>query len=144
MRLSRTVEYALHATLQIASSGTGAPISARELASCNSMPARFLLQVLHRLVMSGILRSTRGVHGGYKLQRPCEDVSLLNLIEAVDGPVTACVPGHQILSGDIQEMLGETLNDAAEAKRIELHKLTIVRLLRSPNALIATPWNPPL
>jgi Rrf2 family protein len=53
------------------------------------MPERFLLQVLRKMVDHGILHSTRGVTGGYKLKRRPDAISLLQVIEAVDGPVTA-------------------------------------------------------
>ena len=51
------------------------------------MPERFLLQILRNLVTHGILQSHRGVEGGYSLERPAEQISLLELIEAVDGPL---------------------------------------------------------
>ena len=52
------------------------------------MPDRFLLQILRNLVAHGLLRSTRGVIGGYTLARDPDDISLLDIIEAVEGPVT--------------------------------------------------------
>jgi Rrf2 family protein len=51
------------------------------------MPDRFLLQILRNLVAHGLLRSTRGVIGGYALARSPEEISLLDIIEAVEGPV---------------------------------------------------------
>lgn len=52
------------------------------------MPDRFLLQILRNLVAHGLLRSTRGVIGGYALARSPNEISLLDIIEAVEGPVT--------------------------------------------------------
>ena len=51
------------------------------------MPERFLLQILRNLVTHGILRSTRGVDGGYSLVRPADEVSVLDVIEAIEGPM---------------------------------------------------------
>ena len=51
------------------------------------MPDRFLLQILRNLVAHGLLRSTRGVIGGYTLARSTDEISLLDIIEAVEGPV---------------------------------------------------------
>jgi hypothetical protein len=51
------------------------------------MPERFLLQILRVLVTHGILRSTRGVDGGYALTKPADQISLLEVIEAIDGPL---------------------------------------------------------
>ncbi len=53
------------------------------------MPERFLLQILRSLVTHGILSSTRGVDGGYALERPVEQISLLEVIEAIDGPLNS-------------------------------------------------------
>lgn len=55
------------------------------------MPERFLPQVLRQLVTGGILRSSRGIYGGYVLARKAEDISPLEIIEAIDGPVNALV-----------------------------------------------------
>jgi len=56
------------------------------------MPERFLLQVLRNLVNHGLLKSTRGVEGGYFLLRPPGEISLLHIIEATDGPLTPMLP----------------------------------------------------
>ncbi len=65
MKFSRTVSYALQATLQLAQEDRAAPVPCSQLAAEGKMPERFLLQILRNLVTHGILRSTRGVDGGY-------------------------------------------------------------------------------
>jgi Rrf2 family protein len=92
MKLSRTVAYAVRATLQLAQANSGAPVPCSRLASEGRMPERFLLQILRNLVTHGILHSTRGVDGGYSLERKPEEISLLDLIEAIDGPLIAMLP----------------------------------------------------
>ena len=67
MKLSRTVAYAVRATLQLAQNPSDSPVPCSKLASDGNMPERFLLQILRNLVTHGILRSTRGVDGGYTL-----------------------------------------------------------------------------
>ena len=99
MKISRTVAYAVQATLQLAQSGSEGPVPCSRLAADGHMPERFLLQVLRHLVTHGILHSTRGVEGGYRLERPPEQISLLSVIEAIEGPLNADVPG-----GDVNEM----------------------------------------
>ena len=69
MKLSRTVTYAIQATLQLAESDSRTPVPCSKLASQGAMPERFLLQILRNLVNHGILQSTRGVDGGYALLR---------------------------------------------------------------------------
>lgn len=92
MKVSRTVSYALRATLQLAETNSPKPVPCSRLAADGGMPERFLLQILRSLVNHGILQSTRGVDGGYTLSRPAADISLLEVMEAVEGPVDARLP----------------------------------------------------
>src|SRR5947207_120468 len=92
MKLSRTAGYALQATLQLAETGSIAPVPCSQLAAEGGMPERFLLQILRNLVTHGILHSARGVDGGYMLDRPPEQISILQVIEAVDGPLSPSIP----------------------------------------------------
>ena len=85
MKLSRTVSYAVRATLQLAQLSSKGPVPCSKLAAEGKMPERFLLQILRNLVTHGILRSTRGVDGGYALVRPADQISLLEVIEAKIG-----------------------------------------------------------
>ena len=84
MKLSRTVAYAVRATLALAQAESDGPVPCSKLAAEGKMPERFLLQILRSLVTHGILRSTRGVDGGYALVRPAEEISLLEVIEAIE------------------------------------------------------------
>jgi len=129
MKLSRTVTYAIQATLQLAQSKTGGPVPCSQLAACSSMPERFLLQVLRSLVTHGILSSTRGVVGGYMLQRAPEEISLLDLIEAIEGPLVSSVPATPSLAEETIAKLQQALNDAAAAKRFELSRVSLADLL---------------
>ena len=91
-----TVAYALQATLQLARLGRGADAHPLQSPGRRRPDAgRFLLQVLRNLVRHGILQSTRGVDGGYSLERSPADISLLDVIEAVDGPMASLLPVHE-------------------------------------------------
>src|SRR4051812_28683567 len=92
MKLSRTVAYALQASLQLARADSPAPVPCSRLAAEGRMPERFLLQILRSLVTHGILHSTRGVDGGYALDRKPNEISVLDVIEAIDGPLSASLP----------------------------------------------------
>jgi Rrf2 family protein len=133
MKLSRTTEYAIQAVLLLAQSTADGAVSATQLAAVSRMPERFLLQVLRNLVKHGILTSRLGVVGGFNLHRKPEDVSLLNLIEAVEGPIVACVPASQFLTDDTQTKVRQALHNAATATRAELSRLTLKQLLESPD-----------
>jgi Rrf2 family protein len=132
MKLSRTTEYALQATLELAQSTTGCPVSSTHLASSSSMPERFLLQVLRNLVTHGILSSTRGVVGGYRLHRRPADISLLDLIEAIEGPVVGGLTAGNVLSENIQVTVRVILENIAESTRSHLDRITLADLLQSP------------
>jgi len=131
MRLSRTVEYALHATLQLAQAKTSAPVPCSQLAAAGSMPERFLLQVLRSLVNHGILNSTRGVVGGYALGRAAAEISLLDLIEAIEGPLVTVTRESQSLPPTAVAALRDALDKATNALRAELQALKLSDLLQA-------------
>jgi Rrf2 family transcriptional regulator, cysteine metabolism repressor len=130
MKLSRTSSYALQAVLQLArSSDSGTPIPCSRLAAEGKMPERFLLQILRSLVTRGILGSTRGVIGGYALERSPEQVSLLDIIEAVDGPVVSSLSMHEGLSEDANQKLKCVLATVTELARRELDAIKLADLM---------------
>src|SRR6185503_19047842 len=119
MKLSRTVAYAVRATLQLAQYSQGTPVPSSKLASEGHMPERFLLQILRNLVTHGILRSTRGVEGGYALTRPPEQISLLEVIEAIEGPMGAG-GGNGDFNNDPEPRLLDALKSITETSRKQL------------------------
>lgn len=120
MKLSRTVLYALQATCQLGASHDDSPVPSKKLAEGGGMPDRFLLQILRNLVAHGVLRSTRGVIGGYALARSPEDISLLDIIEAVEGPVTFEVAqphrGHDCIQQALEAVTVNIRRDLADLK----------------------------
>ncbi len=132
MKLSRTVGYALQATLQLAQSKTDAPVACSRIAATGNMPERFLLQILRNLVAHGILESTRGVDGGYTLERAPDDVSLLELIEAIDGPLISALPLNEGLPAGSKKKLQRALKDITDMARQELKDVTLAHLLPEP------------
>jgi Rrf2 family protein len=129
MRFSRTVSYALHATLQLARSETGVPVPCNRLAATGALPERFLLQILRDLVNYGILRSTRGIEGGYALGRSPAEISLLDVIEAVDGPLTTALPVYQGLPEEAKSRLECALSEVNELARRGLQAVKLNHLL---------------
>jgi Rrf2 family protein len=95
------------------------------------MPERFLLQVLRGLVTHGILRSARGVDGGYMLKRSPAEISLLEVIEAVDGPIDSTMPSHEGLPAEYRAKLECALWKITELARSELRSITLAHLLPS-------------
>ena len=132
MKLSRTVAYALQATLQLARSETSRPVPCSRLAAEGRMPERFLLQILRNLVAHGVLRSTRGVEGGYSLQRNPSDISLLEVIEAAEGPMMSDVPLGDGLPRESQARLRQAVVRITDLARDELEAIKLAHLLPKP------------
>jgi Rrf2 family protein len=133
MKLSRTVAYAVRATLQLAQLQAQGPIPCSRLATEGKMPERFLLQILRNLVTHGILRSTRGVEGGYSLVRPAHDISLLEVIEAIEGPYHAPLEIGEGLPADSQTKLQSALESVTKSTRKQLEAIKLSQLLRPPD-----------
>jgi Rrf2 family protein len=92
LRLSKKADYALLAMRHLAANSAREAISARELAEMYAIPPELLAKVLQKLVRARLLESHQGIRGGYGLSRPPEAVSVAEVIQAIDGPltVTAC------------------------------------------------------
>jgi Rrf2 family protein len=129
MKLSRSSTYAIQAALELAQSETDVPVACSQLAANCAMPSRFLLQILHRLVAHGILTSTRGTLGGYELRRSPERISLLDLVEATDGPLVDDKPTANLIVPAAEKQVRLALNRATRAARTELARTTLADLL---------------
>ncbi|PZR17587.1 MAG: Rrf2 family transcriptional regulator [Archangium gephyra] len=90
-QISRKIEYGTRAMLFLASLPDGMTTSFREIARQMSVPEEFLAKILKTLVKASLVRSTRGARGGYALARPASQISFLEVIEAVEGPVSVNV-----------------------------------------------------
>lgn len=144
MKLSRTVAYAVRATLQLAQSESDSPIPCSRLANEGQMPERFLLQILRNLVTHGILRSTRGVDGGYSLVRPPDQVSLLEVIEAIEGPMETGEPMVAGIPEETSNKLHQALCSVTENARGQLEAIKLSQLLEPPPALPEQRSVPPM
>jgi len=95
------------------------------------MPERFLLQILRSLVTRGLLCSTRGVDGGYYLARPADQISLKDIIEAFDNPLSPNIPAIDSLAPEVRKRILSSLNGASAAAHAELEKLSMADLMRT-------------
>src|SRR5688500_16216732 len=133
MNLSRTAADAVRATLQLAQLQSEGPVPCSHLASTGKMPERFLLQILRNLVTHGILRSTRGVDGGYALVRPADQISLLEVIEAIEGPYDSTLELGEGLPIDSRTMLRDALEEVTTTTRSQLEAIKLSQLLKPPS-----------
>jgi Rrf2 family protein len=117
MRLSARVDYALRAVLELATGGQ-APVTADKIARAQEIPPKFCESILLQLRRGGIVFAQRGPEGGYWLAKPVTEISLLEIIEVIDGPLGS--PRSQA-SGALQQVW-TALEDA------ERHILTQVKV----------------
>jgi len=89
MRVSAKSDYALRALIEMAGRADGPPVSAEELGRLQEIPHGFLQAILADLRRSGVVVSQRGQSGGWRLGRPADEVSVADVIRAVDGPLVS-------------------------------------------------------
>jgi Rrf2 family protein len=97
LRLSKKADYALMAMKHLATQPDPISTSAREIAEQYDIPAELMAKVLQRLARRGLLTSHQGTRGGYTLAKSTSAISVADIIEAIDGPltVTACSTGDE-------------------------------------------------
>ena len=88
LRLSKKADYALIAMKHLAIRLDAASASAREIAEQYDIPIELMAKVLQRLARRGLLTSHQGTRGGYRLAKPSTVISVADIIQAIDGPVT--------------------------------------------------------
>jgi Rrf2 family protein len=93
MRISARADYALRAAAELAAAG-GGPVKGDALATAQSIPHKFLENILADLRHARLVRSQRGADGGYWLAQPAEDISLADIIRAVEGPLASVRGGR--------------------------------------------------
>jgi Rrf2 family protein len=86
MRVSAKVDYALRAALELAAAGEG-PTKGERIAQAQDIPLKFLENILLELRHHGLVQSQRGAVGGYWLARPANEITLADVIRAVEGPL---------------------------------------------------------
>jgi Rrf2 family protein len=89
MRVSAKSDYALRALIEIAARADAAPVSAEELGRLQDVPHGFLQAILADLRRSGLVVAQRGQSGGWRLARDAADISVADVIRAVDGPLVS-------------------------------------------------------
>ncbi len=131
MKLTRASDYALGALVHLARAGLGRPVASHEMADAHRIPERFLVKVLRPLVSAGILRSVKGPGGGYRLGRPPKQVSLLEVVEAVDGPIRGDAPAvGKAGAATFDRRLQQVCDESAGLVRQRLAAVSLADLAR--------------
>ena len=126
MKLTRASIYAIHAVAFMAAQKQNLPTASHAIARARGIPERFLLKVLKPLVSARVLLSLKGPHGGYRLARSPSQITLLEIVEAVDGPLRGQVsfrggPGNDPMDRRLEAIC----NQIVEQMRKQLQKVRI-------------------
>lgn len=95
-KISRMTDYGVVVMAQLAQA-RDAVVTAPDLAAAAGLPAPTVAKILKRMTRGGLVTSQRGIHGGYALSRPADEISVADIIRALEGPVavTQCVDGAE-------------------------------------------------
>jgi Rrf2 family protein len=129
MKFTSACVYALRALVHLARHGGGGLVASHTIAAAEGLSESFLLKSLKPLVSAGVLRSVKGPSGGYRLARPARKITLLEVVEAVDGPIRGDVapvaPGE---GARLDARLQEVCEGVAEVVRRRLGKMSVADL----------------
>jgi Rrf2 family protein len=127
MKLTHACGYAIHAVVYLAKQKEDHLVASRQIAEAQGLPERFLVKVLKPLVSAQVLLSLRGPNGGYRLARPPRTITLLEIVEAVEGPIRGQVPLLSTNNGDdkFSRRLETVCAEAADLVRQRLQKVRL-------------------
>ncbi len=129
MKLTRASSYAIYAMVHIAGYKPNVPLASHEIAQAHNIPERFLLKVLKPLVSAGLLHSVKGPRGGYRLARSASQISMLDVVEAVEGPIRGLTSFHsEAGSNGLEKRLDSVCAQAAEHTRRQLQSVRLSQL----------------
>jgi Rrf2 family protein len=132
MKLTRASNYALQALAYLLDQPPEKSVASHVVAEARDIPERFLLKVLQPLVSAGVLRSIKGPNGGYRLAKPAKQISLLQVVEAVDGPIRGAAPAvGKNGAASFDKRLQGVCDSLASLVRDRMAKVTLADLAKS-------------
>ena len=109
MRVSAKADYAVRAAVELAAAPADQPVKGEAIAAAQEIPLRFLENILAEMRQQGLVHSRRGQEGGYWLARPADDVTIAEVIRAVEGPLASVRgerPEQLAFSGSAEPLKG--------------------------------------
>jgi Rrf2 family protein len=130
MRVSAKADYAVRAVAELAAAEEG-PIKGERLADAQDIPLQFLEHILLELKHAGIVRARRGAKGGYWLARPADEVTIADIVRAVEGPIAhvQSAPPESIEYRGNAEHLQEVWIAVRASLRTVLERVTLADLV---------------
>ena len=130
MKLTRASSYALYAVVHMANQKNDRPTPSHLVARARKIPERFLLKVLKPLASARVLHSVKGPNGGYRLARPPSQITLLEIVEAVDGPLQGHAPlSENQGSNPLNRKLEAICKQGTDLERRQLERVRLSDLL---------------
>ena len=131
MSVSARTEYACIALLELALHfESGQPVRVREIAAAHDIPPQFLVQILLQLKAAGLVASTRGAAGGYRLVREPNELSLGEVMSVIEGPPQPA-SGNAVLQTPLSRALQKTWHRAAASERELLDSTSFADLIEA-------------
>jgi len=132
MKVSLRATYGIMAAVDLAMHLGTAPVQAKSIARRQAIPARFLEQVLHSMKKAGLVSSLRGAQGGYVLSKKPSEVSIAEILEALDGPLLPPLGGAGRVQarrlGKPELLLGKVWEQVYQAERQVLEAISVEKL----------------
>ncbi len=134
MRISKRCQYGLKAVFELARRDFGQPVKIQEIAYVQNIPVRFLEIILNQLKHAGFVNSQRGNEGGYMLARPAGELTVGEVIELIEGPVSVVFEkgskkrgfygeyAFGRLWGDVNESVSQVLDKTSFAELVEAER----------------------
>jgi Rrf2 family transcriptional regulator, iron-sulfur cluster assembly transcription factor len=132
MKVSTRGDYAARALLSLALHGSDRPTSVKEIAERTRLPQPYLEQILLAVKGAGLVRSKRGVGGGYVLARAAEQITLADIVGAVEGPQLPLAEHPDHCEGHC--ILQEVWSCVSEETRRSLERVTLAELVQRTRA----------
>jgi Rrf2 family protein len=101
MLFSTKAEYGVRLLVELGRRGEARPVALASVAEAETLPLSYLEHLVAKLRDAGLVTSTRGAHGGYRLARPAEEIRMLEVVEALEGPVTPMECFHAEREGKV-------------------------------------------
>jgi Rrf2 family protein len=133
VRITAKADYAVRAAVELAASEkTGKPVKGEYLAKTQGIPQNFLENILTELRRAGIIRTRRGAEGGYRLARPAAEITVADVLRAVEGPLAAVqgVRPNELSYGGAAERLPEVWVALRASLRDVLEHVTLAEIAR--------------
>jgi Rrf2 family protein len=135
MQITRQADYAVRAVLHLAQIKNGDRTSTSVVAKEQHIPPSFLAKIVSRLSITGLLHTSRGARGGLTLAREPKDITLLEVVEAIDGPIqlNECVGDNGVCTFDSDCPIRSVWCEAQDELVARLRKTDFAQLLATSN-----------